>query len=581
LATLGSWLSARNLRTALAWVWGGYEKARLNEELARDRAAELRRALKALDEATHRLERLNYVLGRTRDQAEEARRLKQQFAQTISHELRTPLNLIVGFTELMTESPEYYGGSLLPGYQRDLGIVHRNARHLQTLVDDVLDLARIDAAQMSIIPEETDLGVLVRDAVRTARSLVEARGLALQEQIEPDLPKLWVDPTRIRQVLINLLNNAARFTEEGGVTVSACQEGTNVIVAVTDTGVGIAADEIPRIFEEFHQADGGTRRRHGGAGLGLAISQRFVELHGGRIGVESTVGEGSTFSFSLPVGGEQLLAEERHPIGDIHRVSSEGQERAMMLAVTRSQSTARLLARHRGEFQTVVVPDLEQARRMSRQVMPQVVVIDRAHVRLDLEELEMLAREWQVPRTTFVACPFPYPARMSEQLEVDGYLIKPVSRQNLWNMLRRFGEKVDRVLVIDDDLDFVRLMNRMLIDNPVRRYEVIGAYGGQEGLDMVRLHQPDLVLLDLGLPDLDGFEVVVQLRASAIGKGMPIVVVSAEEGLDDQHLAVGSVMIVRGEGMTPGEVMRWMRVVLDSAIRPFPASPVQQAALAP
>jgi signal transduction histidine kinase len=142
LVTFASWLSVRNLYTALAWVWQGYERARYNEQIARERQAELRRALKALDEATYRLERANYRLALARDQAEEARRFKQQFAQTISHELRTPLNLIVGFTELMAKSPEYYGGQLAPAYLRDLGIVYRNARHLQTLVSDVLDLAR-------------------------------------------------------------------------------------------------------------------------------------------------------------------------------------------------------------------------------------------------------------------------------------------------------------------------------------------------------------------------------------------------------------------------------------------------------
>ncbi|MDI7278123.1 MAG: ATP-binding protein, partial [Anaerolineae bacterium] len=301
LAAIASWLSAHNLYIALEWAWRGYEQAHRNEREARQGQAELRRALKALDEATYRLERANYMLSVARDQAEEARRLKQQFAQTISHELRTPLNLIVGFTELMAESPEYYGGQLPPAYVRDMGIVHRNACHLQTLVNDVLDLARIEAAQMGILPEETSPGALAEEAVNVARSLVESRGLALQLQIEPGLPQLWLDPTRIRQVLFNLLNNAARFTEQGTITVSVRRQGDEVVFSVADTGVGIAPEDLPRVFEEFQQLNGTTRRRHGGAGLGLAISKRFVQLHGGRIWVESQPGQGSTFYFGLPI----------------------------------------------------------------------------------------------------------------------------------------------------------------------------------------------------------------------------------------------------------------------------------------
>lgn len=212
LVALAAWLSSYRLYQTLDWSWDAYESARSNEHLANERQAELRQALKALDVATYRLERANYNLTLSRNQAEQARRLKQQFAQNISHELRTPLNLIVGFTELMAESPEYYGGRLPVAYLRDLLIVHRNACHLQSLVNDVLDLARVEAAQMSLTPEAIDPAALVEETMNTVHSLVEARGLALRSHVEPALPNLWIDRTRIRQVLINLVSNAVRFT---------------------------------------------------------------------------------------------------------------------------------------------------------------------------------------------------------------------------------------------------------------------------------------------------------------------------------------------------------------------------------
>ncbi len=566
LVTLASWLSARNLYTALAWVWRGYEVARQNEQIARERQGELRRALKALDEATYRLERANYMLTIARDQAEEARRLKQQFAQTISHELRTPLNLIVGFTELMAQSPEYYGSQLPPAYLRDLSIVHRNACHLQTLVNDVLDLARIEAAQMSLVPEETDPASLVREAVATARSLVEARGLALDTEIEPGLPRLWVDPTRIRQVLFNLLNNAARFTERGGVTVSVRRQGEEVVFAVADTGIGIAPEDIPRIFEEFRQLDGSTRRRQGGAGLGLAISKRFVEMHGGRIWAESQVGQGSTFYFSLPLNREEVAAPAGHLLQKGGAFPSERKDDRVLLAVTSSPSAGALLTRYGRGYRAVVVHDLEQAQRAARRLMPQAVVIDTACVRLEPTQLEDLARAWGLPRTPLIACPLPGEEPLRQRLAVDGYLVKPISRQSLWDVLRQFGEDVDRVLVIDDDRDFVRLVGRLL-DSPIRRYQVVSAYSGREGLEMMRVRRPDLVLLDLILPDMDGVQVVERIRSAPGWQHIPVVVVSAQDEVNGVGALTGTVMLAKAGGFTPGEIVQWVQGVLDAMAR--------------
>jgi len=578
LTALASWLSARNLHTALAWVWSGYERARHNEEVTRERAGELRRALKALDEATHRLERTNYMLALARDQAEEARRLKQQFAQTISHELRTPLNLIVGFTELMTESPEHYGGTLAPAYLRDLNIVHRNACHLQGLVNDVLDLARIEAAQMSILLEKTDPTVLVQEVVSTARSLVEARGLALHTEVEPGLPPLWLDPTRIRQVLFNLLSNAARFTDEGSITVGVRQQEDQVIFAVVDTGTGIAPGDISCIFEEFEQADGSTRRRHGGAGLGLAISKRFVELHDGRIWVESQVGRGSKFYFSLPTGQVDPAVTTSRLRGVVSRETPKGSEEPVLLAVGRSPAASALLTRYVRGCRTVAIPDLEQARHTAQQLMPQVVVIDQASVELDSGRLERLIQNWGMPRVPFIVCPLPGEELLRQRLAVDGYLIKPVTRRTLWDMLRQFGEDVDRVLVVDDDQDFVLLMGRMLEDSPVRHYHVISAYSGHEALGLMRQHRPDLVLLDLGLPDMPGFQMVKRIRSAPDWKCIPIIIVTARDELDHHEILTGPIMIAKAGGLTPGEVVRWIQSVVDTTVTPFPTPPASKEA---
>jgi len=563
---LATWLSTRRLFTALDWAWRGYQQARNNEEIARDRQAELQRTLKALDETTYRLERANYMLAWARDQAEEARRLKQQFAQTISHELRTPLNLIVGFTELMTESPEYYGAQLAPRYLRDLRIIHRNARHLQTLINDVLDLARIEAAQMTLVREEIDPAALVSEAISGAASLIESQGLTLELRVAAGLPMLRVDPTRIRQVLFNLLNNAARFTEAGGVTVSVAQHGDEVIFAVADTGVGIAPEALDRIFEDFQQADSGTRRRHGGAGLGLAISKRFVTLHGGRIWVESQPGVGSTFSFSLPVGDGPLDASAAGAVAPA-RAGQSGtlSDQPVLLAVTHSLTAAALLTRYIHGCNTVIVPDLAHAQNAAARLLPQAIVVDQAVCAGQAVEPQALAANWGLGQTPLMVCPLPGEQSLAQQLDVDGYLVKPITRQSLWDVLRQFGEKVDRILVVDDDEEFVQLMGRML-DSPVRRYQVSTAATGQEALAMMRRRRPDLVLLDVRLPDISGPEIVQQMRGRPEWRPIPIVMVSAQDEPEAVADQPSPLAIARAAPWRSADVVHWIQNLVDAAV---------------
>ena len=570
LTTLCSWLSGRSLYTALDWTWNGYERAREQEEASRQRGSELRQALKSLDEATYRLERTNHMLALARAQAEDARRMKQQFAQTISHELRTPLNLIVGFTELMAQSPEYYGVQLPANYVRDLSVVHRNARHLQQLVTDVLDLARIEAAQMSLVFEDCDLAQLVTEAVNTVRSLVESRGLTLQTTVEPELPHLWVDPMRIRQVLINLLNNAARYTDGGGVSVRAFRQDGGVTFEVRDTGVGIAPEDLTKVFSEFQQFADRDGRRRGGAGLGLAICRQFVALHGGRIWVESQLGQGSTFSFSLPERHSTLLMTGSDDL-DERPAAMRHEREHILMAVTRSLSAAVLLTHYVQRIRTVVVQDLAQAASSAHELMPQAVVIDTMSVAMEDSQLAPLADAPCLAETPIVLCPLPGEESLRQELAVDGYLIKPVSREALWDVLRPFGDAVDRVLVIDDDREFVRLLTRLL-DDPVRRYEVAAAYNGQEALEVLRRWPPDLVLLDLGLPDIDGAVVLERLRAENGHENLPVVIISGRGDSGDLQVLPGDVTIRKHKGLSPGEVVRYLQSVVDAAITRVPAT---------
>lgn len=554
MVTVAAWLSARNLYATLAWFDEAYKRAYRNEQMAREHEGELRRLLKALDEITYRLERTNYTLTVERNQAEEARRLKQQFAQTISHELRTPLNLIVSFTELMAQSPEYYGAPLPPAYMRDLNIAHRNARHLQKLVNDVLDLARLESAQMTIIPEETDPAELVQDAVNTARSLVEMRGLEMKLEIAPDLPHLWIDATRIRQVLFNLLNNAVRFTEAGTVSLKVCQRGDTVIFSVSDTGIGIAEADIPRLFREFEQLDGSTRRRYGGAGLGLAISKRFVELHGGHIWVESTLDKGSTFSFALPV--------EKRPVTTTLSPNAPipATNEPILLLMTGSYPTASLLARHIQGYRTVIASSLAQVEQLVQQVKPQCILIDTANTQQTSETVQSFLEKWNLTETPIIALSLSGEDIPAQQPEVEGYLMKPVSIESIRDTLHQFNTDKDRVLVIDDDRDFVQMIRRIL-ESPLRHYEVISAYSGQEALSLLAYHKPGLVFLDLELPDMTGIELLNSIRLLPDGANLPVIIMSGKDDAMQNILIREPILLARKQGFSMGKLMNLLKLL--------------------
>ncbi len=554
-------ISTNNLHTALAWALHNYRQAHENALLARERKARLEQALKSLDKAMNKLQRTNARLVQVSHQAEEARKLKQQFAQTISHELRTPLNLIVGFTETMIKSPEYYGNPLPPAYLRDLSVVYRNASHLQSLVNDVLDLARLESAYMSLDAQELDIRYVIEDAVNTARGLVERRGLVLKTDLAPNLPKVWGDAVRLKQVLLNLLNNAARFTERGGVTVRAFARQDEVIVAVEDTGIGIPTENLTHVFESFRQLENPMQRRTEGAGLGLAISKQLIDLHGGRIWVESEVGVGSTFFFSLPVRPIETLALDERPF-EAPTAEPRTHTKHVVLVVTRSSSSAALLSRHLPDWRTVIVADLAQAQIAARQLLPQAVILDsNAEEIADLQP-EALLRLFALPHLSVITCPLPGEELLRQRLGADGYLIKPITREDLWDTLRQFGNGNNAVLVVDDDRDFVRLIGRMLSD-PMHRYQVTYAYSGQEALEMARRHPPGLLLLDLNLSDMHGAEVIRALRADARLAETRVIVITAYEEIAAASARHGTVCVTQTGGLRPNDIIRWVQAGLD------------------
>jgi signal transduction histidine kinase/CheY-like chemotaxis protein len=557
---LTSWLSSRSLYTALRWAMHSQKQAVALLDELRQRQGELNRTLAALTEASRRLERTNQELAVARERAEEARAMKEHFVANVSHELRTPLNLIVGFSEMMYLEPESYDNvGWTADLQSDIGELYRASRHLQSLVNDILDLSRIDAARLPMFREMADVREVIKEAVETISPLLRQRRLACALEWPESVSPVLLDQTRIRQVLLNLLNNAVRFTDAGGITVRLGQTDRAVVVSVHDTGAGIPPDKLESIFEKFQQVDEGPRRR-GGAGLGLALSRQLVELHGGRMWAESQLGVGSTFHFSLPLPGSvpQTSPLFRTP-GPKRSDASEGP----VIVVDPDPTIADMLSRYLSERTVVPAKDTREAQAMIEAEHPLAVVVNQppgAPAEAWVGPLGEASERYSVP---VFRCSIPSPSWLKQSRGLDDCLTKPVSREALRAAFARHGADSGPVLVVDDSPGFASLMVRMLTTTGLAR-QVLTAYTGAEGLRLAREMRPNLVLLDLLLPDMHGFAVLSELRQDPALADTRVVAVTATSYAEEALLRQGSQLTLsQSAHLSTGTLTR----LLDAALR--------------
>jgi signal transduction histidine kinase/CheY-like chemotaxis protein len=589
------WAATRTLLTVTQWSSFSFEQARVKMEQARDQRMEFKQTQEDLILANRELARLSDRLKAMHQVAEDARRTKEEFVANVSHELRTPLNMIIGFSEMITQSPQIYGVRLPPALLADITAIQRNSQHLARLVDDVLDLSQIEAGRMALIKEWTTLQEIVDEAALAVRALYESKGLYLETECSPDLPPVFCDSTRIRQVVLNLLSNAGRFTEQGGVRIKAWCEKDDVMVSVTDTGPGITLENQERLFEPFYQIDGSIRRRHGGSGLGLSISKRFVEMHGGKMWLESPSpsleaqapkaeglrtdeeGIGTTFRFSLPL--DTSLSAVRASDG-AKRWFSPYDEYEYKVRTRRSKAPAptmvprfvlleegetlqRLFNRYLDDTEIVSVRDVEQATRELNRTPARALLVNaspfaEATGQFSFSKDQLADLPYGIPA---VMCWVPGLDDAAKQLGVVRYLVKPVTREMLLSTLEELGEDVRSVLLVDDEPEVLQLFARMLT-LAERGYRVLQATSGRRALSLLRERQPNVMLLDLIMPGMDGFHVLQEKSKDASIREIPVIVISATDPTGEPIVS-DTLTVTRGGGLSMRDLMTCIQAVSE------------------
>lgn len=549
------WVAGRRMQWVAEWSREYSERAQCLIEESLDRRVEQQQNLDDLAAANLQLKRLNLLAQGLRQEADDARRAKQQFVANVSHELRTPLNMITGFSEMILQVPDTYGGTIPPPLLADLSVIHRNAEHLADLIDDVLDLSQIDAGQMALTKQHVQFHEMAEVATMAVRPLFDSKSLYLKTEIAEDLPPVFCDRTRIREVLLNLLSNAGRFTDSGGVQLRAWRDGRDIVVSVGDTGRGIAANDMSRLFQPFQQVDGTIRRRYGGTGLGLSISKQFVELHGGRIWVESEEGTGTTVFFRVPLTPPMPTSDDFSRWLDPHWEYAEhtrpatahnGTVRPRFVLFEMGDSLRRLVTRYWDGVEIVHVTSMERAREELSRVPAQALLINTASVS---EALEHLGSSMTLPGgTPAIVCSIPGMQGGSAALGTSDRLVKPVSREALLDALGRLGLEGETILIVDDEPDALQLFGRMLTSSEIG-YRPLLARDGREALDILRDCRPDAILLDLIMPNMDGFGFLEMRNRDPALRDIPVIVVSARDPAG-QPIVSNALAVTRGGGLS-------------------------------
>ncbi|MGQ0732096.1 MAG: response regulator [Acidobacteriota bacterium] len=501
-----------------------------------------------------------------KEAAEAANVAKSQFLANMSHELRTPLNAVILYSELLQEEAEDRN---VAEFVPDLEKIRRAGRHLLSLINDVLDLAKVESGRMELHLETSDLRRQIDDVVATIRPLLDKNGNTLTVNVAPDLGEMHADVTKVRQILLNLISNAAKFTTAGTIGVQAARDPSadrdSILLRVSDTGIGMTPTQMARLFRPFVQADDSVTRKYGGTGLGLAICTEFAALMGGTIGVDSELGRGSTFTVRLP----RTVGPAAEPGAVRESTLVDGGALVIDDDPTVRESLVQVLAEQ--GVTAVVAGDGEEGLRLARRFRPGIIFLDVIMPRMDgwavLSALKADPVLCDVPVVLLTISPS---RDLGYLLGADEYVMKPFEPEQLVGLLSKYQmvRPGGVALVVDDD-DVTRDVLRRLL--PREGWTVDEAVNGFEALARLQSGAVGLILLDLIMPELDGFEFLTQLRREPGWRNIPVTILTSKDLTNDDRLRLSGRVesIIRKGAHSHSQVLRDIRdIVHRHLIRP-------------
>ncbi|MGA1236842.1 MAG: response regulator [Limisphaerales bacterium] len=529
---------------------------------ANDQLAGLNRGLEdkvaertlALEDAIRDAQTAKKVAEEAREAAEDANRAKSVFLANMSHELRTPLNAIIGYSEMLEEDA---GDAGMVEFTADLRKIHGAGKHLLGLINDVLDISKIEAGKMDLFLETFEVGSVMEDVVSTIQPLVQQNGNVLEVVSGVGLGMMRADLTKVRQVLFNLLSNACKFTDKGriGLRVERREvEGVeSMVFEVSDDGIGMTEEQIAKLFKAFTQADASTTRKYGGSGLGLAITRYFCRMMGGEVQVRSVFGKGSVFTVTIPVA----VVESRPVVMDTTFVQRErGLPKALegasrVLVIDDDPTVHDLMRRYLGRegFEVVTASGGREGLEMVKQVRPDVITLDVMMAEMDgWSVISALKADPETAEIPVIIMTMLDDKEMGFALGASDYMTKPVNRDRLLGVMRKHHQSQlpCHVLVVEDEPSIRQMVRRVL---EKEGWTVREAENGMEGLRAMEQHVPSIVLLDLMMPVMNGFDFIRELRRREEWRNIPVVILTAKDltGEDREQLK-GNVELVLQKG---------------------------------